>query len=146
MQGLRHWKANFWGFILGGGRPLTWWLTFFSLLNWPAMILSKGTLQLYSCFPQKISQSGGYFVGENLGPFSPTLSFHTPSPFGPYNQLQALVLGVRKIGLQAWYTKSPSISLISLKNLQVLHHHFFNTTNPHPSILHSRSLKVFSKA
>ena len=21
MQGLRHWKANFWGFILGGGRP-----------------------------------------------------------------------------------------------------------------------------
>ena len=21
MQGLRHWKANFWGFILGGDRP-----------------------------------------------------------------------------------------------------------------------------
>ena len=93
----------------GGGRPATC-----SKSKGPAMILSIRTLQLCSCFPQKISQSGGYFVGESLPPFPPPLH----PPFGPYNQLPLFVMRVRKFVLQASRSISPSILLIFLKNLK----------------------------
>ncbi|KAF5938491.1 hypothetical protein HYC85_022750 [Camellia sinensis] len=64
----------------GGGRPATW-----SSNKGPAMFLSLHTLQLCSCFPRKISQSGGYFVGENLPNFPPPL----PLPYSLFLVLKA---------------------------------------------------------
>ena len=93
----------------GGGRPAT-----FKPKNQPAIFLVPGTLQLCSPFPQKISQSGGYFVGESLPPFPPLLH----PPFGPYNQLPLFILGARKFVLQASRSISPSILLIIQKNLK----------------------------
>mgnify|MGYP003702491401 CR=1 FL=1 len=66
-------------------------------------------------FPPENISIRGIFCGGKPWSFLHTLYFHTTSPFDPYNELQALVLGVRKNHLQACMQKSSSISLISLR-------------------------------
>ena len=75
------------------------------------MILTLFTLQLYSFIPQKISQSGGYFVGENLPIFPHLLPLHYSLFFVHIISWQHCIQGLENLLLKLEYkTPSPSPS------------------------------------
>ena len=108
----------------------------------PDVVLALCTLPLWGNIHQTRDISGVDFVGERCPPFPPP--FHPL--VGPYNQLVASLVGVRKIALQASIHKAIFIPLISLKTSKSLNHHFFYTTTLYHHHFISSNKEGFSKA